>query len=128
MELEWKSDFETGNEVVDSQHRYFVDLINRIGDTFRSSTDEDYKHKLIIELKKYADFHFTSEENIAISLSIPGVSTHHDRHMELIAEFNHRSEELEKGTKSIDEFLSFLIDWFSGHTFFEDQKLFKHRL
>ena len=30
MELEWQLDFETGNEYVDGQHRYFVDLINRI--------------------------------------------------------------------------------------------------
>ena len=28
MELEWQLDFETGNEYVDLQHRYFVDLIN----------------------------------------------------------------------------------------------------
>ena len=31
MELVWESDFETGNEYVDLQHRYFLDLINRVG-------------------------------------------------------------------------------------------------
>jgi len=35
MELEWESDFETGNEYVDLQHRYFLDLINRIKKTLR---------------------------------------------------------------------------------------------
>lgn len=31
MDLEWESNYETGNEYVDLQHRYFVDLINRVG-------------------------------------------------------------------------------------------------
>ena len=37
MELEWESDFETGNEDVDLQHRYFLDLINRIRKSFSGS-------------------------------------------------------------------------------------------
>ena len=127
MELEWKSEYETGNEAVDFQHRFFIGLINRIENSFRNSTDENYKSKLIIELRKYADFHFTSEENIATSLSLPGVDSHHERHMELIDEFNLCSEKLEKGTISFDEFHLFLVEWFAGHTYHEDQKLFKYR-
>jgi hemerythrin len=61
MELEWESDFETGNEYVDLQHRFFVDLLNRVGINFRETDDAAYTEKLISELRKYADFHFTSE-------------------------------------------------------------------
>ena len=125
MELEWQLDFETGNEYVDLQHRYFVDLINRVGINFRETDDVDYKEKLISELRKYADFHFTSEENIAKSCNLPGVSSHHQRHSELLEEFNHRAEDLNKGLTTVDEFLGFLTDWFAGHTVYEDQKLFK---
>ena len=125
MELAWESDFETGNEYVDGQHRYFVNLINRIRKSFRESNDIAYKEKLIIELKKYADFHFTSEENIATSYNLSGVSGHHQRHIELLEEFNHRAEDLNKGLQTIDEFLGFLSDWFIGHTIYEDKSLFK---
>ena len=125
MELAWESDFETGNEYVDGQHRYFVNLINRIRKSFRESNDIAYKEKLIIELKKYADFHFTSEENIAISCNLSGVSGHHQRHLELLEEFNHHAEDLNKGLKTIDGFLDFLSDWFIGHTIYEDKKLFR---
>ena len=45
MELEWESDFETGNKYVDGQHRYFVDLINRIRISFRETNDITYKEK-----------------------------------------------------------------------------------
>ena len=129
MEFKWESDFETGNEYVDGQHRYFVNLINRIRKSFRESNDIVYKEKLIIELKKYADFHFTSEENIAISLNLPEVmSEHHQRHLELLEEFNHHAEDLNKGLKTVDEFLGFLTDWLIGHTIYEDQKLFKKNI
>ena len=110
MELEWEPGFATGNEYIDLQHRYFVDLINRVGVVFRETDDVAYKEKLISELRKYADFHFTSEENIATSIGLPGVSAHHQRHQELLEEFNHHAEELNKNSKTVDEFLSFLIN------------------
>ena len=124
MELEWESEFETGNEYVDLQHHFFVDLLNRVGINFRETDDAAYTDKLISELRKYADFHFTSEENIATSCNLQGVSAHHQRHLELLEEFNHHAEDLKKGLITVDQFLGFLTDWFVGHTVYEDQKFF----
>ena len=125
MEIKWESDFETGNEFVDLQHRYFVDLINRVEKNFKETDDDAYKEKLVDELRKYADFHFTSEENIATAYKLPGVSSHHQRHAELLEEFNENAGELRQGLKTVDQFLDFLTEWFMGHTIYEDQKLFK---
>jgi hemerythrin len=125
MELHWQLDFATGNEYVDLQHRYFVDLINRVEINFRETNDVVYKKKLITELRKYADFHFTSEENIATACNLTGIISHHQRHLELLEEFNHHAEDLNRGLTTVDEFLGFLTDWFVGHTIYEDQKLFK---
>jgi len=47
MELEWQSDYETGNEYVDLQHRYFLDPIKRVGINFSETNDAAYKEKLI---------------------------------------------------------------------------------
>ena len=131
MELEWESEFETGNEYVDLQHRYFLDLINRIRKNFKETDDVAYKGKLINELKKYVGFHFASEENIATSLNLilpEDISRHHQRHSELLEEFNHHAEDLAKDLKTIDEFLGFLSDWFIGLTIYEDQKLFQKNI
>ena len=125
MELRWVSEFEIGNEYVDLQHRHFLSLINRIRKNLRETSDEDYKRKLIIELHKYADFHFTSEENIAISLDLPGIKSHHQLHLQLLEELNQNAENLDKGLKTIDEFLEFITDWFLVHTQHEDRKFFK---
>jgi hemerythrin len=128
MQLYWVSEFEIGNEYVDLQHRYFLDLINRIGKNFRETNDDDYKRKLIIELHKYADFHFTSEENIAISCGLPGIKSHHQLHLQLLEELNQYAEYLDNGLKTIDEFLEFITDWFLVHTQHEDRKFFKKNI
>jgi hemerythrin len=125
MELEWASEFEIGNEYVDLQHRYFLDLIMRIGKSFKETKDEDHKRRLMIELHKYADFHFTSEENLAISNGLPGVESHHELHLQLLEDLNQYAENLENGLKTMDEFLEFITDWFLVHTIHEDRKLFK---
>ena len=122
MELEWQKDFETGNEYVDLQHRYFVDLIKRVSMNFKESDDDAYKERLINELRKYAEFHFTSEENIATSCKLPGVRGHHERHQELLEEFNHHAADLSNGSLTVNQFLNFLTDWLIGHTLYEDQK------
>ena len=125
MELYWVSEFEIGNEYVDLQHRYFLDLITRIGKNLKETNDDDYIRRLIVELHKYADFHFASEENIAISCGLPGVKNHHQLHLELLEDLNQYAENLDNGTKTIDEFLEFIADWFLVHTQHEDRKLFK---
>lgn len=123
--LKWASEFEIGNEYVDLQHRHFLSLINRIGKNFKETNDDVYKKKLINELHKYADFHFTSEENIASSFGLPGVESHHQLHSQLLKELNQNAEDLDHGLKTIDEFLEFITDWFLVHTIHEDRKFFK---
>lgn len=47
------------------------------------------------------------------------------RHMELMGQFNKNAEHLLKGEKSKEEFIQFLFEWFAGHTYHEDTKVFK---
>ena len=125
MQLYWVSEFEIGNEYVDLQHRYFLDLINRIGKNLRETNDDEYKRKLIIELHKYAEFHFASEENIAVSIGLSGVKDHHQLHMQLLEDLNQYAKNLDSGLKTIDEFLEFITDWFLVHTQHEDRNFFE---
>lgn len=125
LELKWQDGFATKNESVDLQHHYFVDLINRISTTLRETDDRKLHKKLFLEIVKYADFHFTSEENIAFTCKLPGLQKHHERHAELLDELKHHIEDLLAGSYSADDFTSFLINWFTGHTVYEDKKFFQ---
>ncbi|MBF0283729.1 MAG: hemerythrin domain-containing protein [Magnetococcales bacterium] len=123
----WNAKFAIGVELVDLQHRYFLDLINRVWDGFSLSEDEVYQRRLIQELRKYAEFHFLSEENLAYSLGLPHLSLHHERHMELLGELDRRTEAVLREGADAEEFFMFLISWFSGHTYYEDRILFAVR-
>lgn len=125
MQLYWVPEFGIGNEYVDLQHRYFLDLIMRIVKTFRETGDADYKKRLIIELQKYAEFHFVSEENIAVSIGLSGVEDHHQLHIQVLDDLNHYAKNLDSGLKTIDDFLEFITDWFLVHTQHEDRNFFK---
>jgi len=74
---------------------------------------------------KYADFHFTSEENVAISCDLQPLQKHQERHKELLSELNMHVNDLLSGRYSTDKFIGFLHDWFAGHTIYEDRRLFK---
>ena len=100
-------------------------LITRIGKNLRETSDAGYKRKLIIELHKYAEFHFASEENIAVSIGLSGVKDHHQLHLELLEDLNLYAKNLDSGLKTIDEFIEFITDWFLVHTQHEDRKFFK---
>ncbi len=123
MDFEWNKKFETGHEEVDLQHHYFISLINRIHKEYDKTLDKDQQTSLLVELIKYADFHFTSEENIAFALQSPELEQHKERHKELLQETEKHIIELQDGSITIDQFASYLYEWFAGHTLYEDRKL-----
>ena len=125
MQLYWVPEFEIGNEYVDLQHRYFLDLIMRIVKNFKETGDAYYKRRLMVELQKYAEFHFVSEENIAVSIGLSKVDDHHKIHKQVLDDLNHYAKNLDSGLKTIDEFLEFITDWFLVHTQHEDRNFFK---
>lgn len=125
--VNWKKEYSTGNESVDYQHQYFAKLINRISDNLLETNDLEYRKRLLYELTKYAQFHFTSEENIAYSLELKGINKHHERHMELLEEIRHHSKELFVGKYTTEAFVEFLFHWFIGHTIYEDTSFFSEK-
>ena len=120
MHIIWGPDFETGNEIVDGQHQYFIDLINQIG----SMEDAQKQRELIADLEQYASYHFSSEIQVAEALGLPAAGHHHQRHLELLDQLYHTIARFDSEHISKDDLLRFLVEWFAGHTFREDKKLF----
>ncbi|MBF0621003.1 MAG: hemerythrin family protein [Magnetococcales bacterium] len=124
MTFHWKKQFEVGRQEIDLQHHYFVELINRIETTLSTTDDPDRRQRLMMELYKYAEFHFLSEENIALSLNLPNVVQHHELHKELLEQIEHHIADVMAGLMSADAMINFLMEWFAGHTIHEDKRLF----
>ena len=116
--LHWKQDYETGVREIDLQHRFFMDLINRMHEELLASTEPDYRAALFEELANYARFHFVSEENLMFKFGYPDIDHHRMMHRRLIDELSWRAQE-----KSYDAIFDFLVRWFVAHTIEEDSRI-----
>ncbi len=52
-------------------HHYFLNLINRLSDGLKMTTNPSRRSSLVAELNAYAHFHFISEENIMAKENYP---------------------------------------------------------
>lgn len=121
--IEWSSSLETGNFEIDSQHQLFVGIIQRLQTAVVEEADISLIESLLVELLKYAEFHFCSEENIMIKNNYPRLLEHKQEHERVLAELRNRLFSLKCEFIDFDQLQGFLMDWFVGHTTKVDKKL-----
>ena len=123
MDIEWKAQYEVGNFEIDAEHKIFVKIIAKIQDALFEAKDMAYIDRLLLELFKYAEFHFCSEENIMIDAGYPDLAQHQEEHKQLL--FNLRDRLPTAGGKRHDMngIIVFLMQWFSCHTTTTDLKV-----
>lgn len=117
-QLHWKTDYETGVDEIDLQHRFFLGLINRLHAELNVATDADYRASLFQELSNYARFHFISEENLMMKFGYPKLEAHQAMHRQLIDELSWRAQE-----RNHEAMFDFLVRWFVAHTVEEDARI-----
>ena len=122
--MEWSNKFSVDNEIVDGQHRYFVTSINRIKEELNKTENLEYQKRLLLELVKYAEFHFISEENVAMSLNLPHLEQHKQYHQDIHEQLEERVNLFMQNKLGANDIILFLWDWFMGHTYNEDRVLF----
>jgi len=119
MSIAWDSKFLLGIQRIDLEHKIFLELINNFGNSLAKKQDKLVTNRSILEIEKYAEFHFVSEENFMIQINYPEYEKHKLEHFELLEKFNiakHNDE-------SYREFFQFIKEWFVYHTVKEDQNI-----
>jgi len=124
--IKWSKKFEVGNFEIDAEHKIFVKIIQKIQNAKKNNRDKQFIESLVLELLKYAQFHFCSEENIMIENQYPDLLQHKKEHEQLLAELRNRIFSLKYEYIDFDNLESFLIRWFKNHTTTEDLKLASH--
>ncbi len=122
--IEWDNKYEVGNIEIDSEHKVFVRILQKI---ISAVEKKNHKHieRLVNEIYKYADFHFHSEETVMIEIDYPDLSTHKKEHEKLLIELGNRISVSGDGEyiRPMTELINFLMDWFINHTVSVDKKL-----
>ena len=60
----WDTNFETGLELIDDQHRELVNILNRLAANLANLSGEVVLNEIFDELSAYADYHFATEEKV----------------------------------------------------------------
>lgn len=123
INLNWKKEYEIGIYEIDAEHQVFLKIINKLSDAFNENLKKDNVKLYIMELYKYTDFHFTSEENIMIKYDYPDYQRHKNEHEKLLMKLKELIVSYQNDFLDKEELLSFLIHWFKEHTTKIDKKM-----
>ena len=125
-ELSWKKEYSIGVFEIDAEHKIFLRTIKKIQKAFMVGMDKEILKRLLEELYKYADFHFTSEENVMLENKYPEYESHKKQHDELIQTLANTINFFDIERIDKKQLNSFLIQWFVEHTTTIDIKLGKY--
>ncbi|MCK5679472.1 bacteriohemerythrin [bacterium] len=121
--FEWLDSYSIHNPNIDAEHQIFIKLINKLISAHNNGLDDNYCGRLSLEIQKYAEFHFVSEENFMIDIGYPLLDEHHEQHVLILEKFNVEMNYIELGQRSYAEFITFLVDWLTEHTLMQDKKI-----
>jgi hemerythrin len=123
VEIVWQKWFELGNLRIDSEHRVFLDLVMALNHDFTRGLTPEKQARSLREILKYAEFHFLSEENMMIDIDYPDRDIHVAEHRRILSTLEDNVRRLNDGEDILNEFLTFLYEWFCEHTVGIDYRL-----
>lgn len=121
MALLWRSQFSVGNDLIDSDHQYLLEIINK-AEVSLNAVNAAQLSGLLDELSKYAKSHFEREELLAKAVGYPKADQLHLSHNLLTDQMNTFRHGLGDSWKqeSVTAFTTFLRDWLINHVIKED--------
>ena len=93
MSLVWREQLSVGNNVIDTDHRYLIDIINRVEQSLGAGDRRDLSVALD-SLSKYTQEHFAREEKIAHVAGyeqVPDLSHSHEALIKQLDEIRRKS-------------------------------------
>ena len=123
----WGTNFETGIQEVDDQHRKLVELINSLGNQL-AENDMTYCHveDLLQELVSYTQYHFIEEGHLMVRYGLDRrhCNQHLTAHKSFIEDVTCMVQQAKKGNSDEGKsLLEFLIHWLVYHILGCDQNM-----
>lgn len=126
IDIRWDKRFEVGHLRIDHEHQVFLDLIRSVSLASEAGEPRPWCMRLLNEVRKYADFHFLSEENIMLRCGFPEYPEHQQKHAELLSLLDERIHAYATDRINLEAVVVFMFDWFAMHTTKMDKKIGKY--
>jgi hemerythrin len=122
----WSKELELGNDLIDTQHRMLYLLAHKLDITIKGKETQHTIQRTILELKKFTQFHFVSEENLMLETGYPELDKHMLVHSELLRQLDEALIHINKHSTQPADLLIFLTQWLHGHVLHDDMKIAEH--
>lgn len=126
MFIRWDPTLETGEPLIDAQHRLLVLLFRKLDVAIKMPASEQIINATISEVRRFVEFHFFSEENLMRETGFPGFEAHQAKHVQLLAQLKRLLLNVVTGAEFPEDLLYFLNAWLIQHIGSEDQRIAKH--
>ncbi|BCX79582.1 GGDEF domain-containing protein [Campylobacter sp. 19-13652] len=124
----WGKEFETDISRIDTEHRYLIEIINKIGDLLSSSSIDTVKiNDIFKDLLDYTKYHFSNEEMLAKEYGVDQrhMALHKNEHRNFIQKITELYSALNPENIKFEakELLDFLVHWLTFHILGMDKNL-----
>ena len=119
---EWTEAMSVGVDLIDSDHRALIDLINRLHEGMRGESGDEPPQDVFDTLIAYTEIHFAREEKVMQACGFPALDTHLDEHVDFTKRVYDIREKFLSGGESpvTEELLEYLKDWLNAHILIQD--------
>lgn len=127
MKLEWDDTFSIGNEKLDSQHKKWITLYNRLDSLMQQSSHEELvqaKAEVLKEMSDYVDYHFDYEEEYMRSVNFPEIDKHWRMHKDFRTKmYSVYRQHLDGNLVLNSEVMDMIHNWLIDHIIKQDVKI-----
>jgi len=108
----WANYLNTGNTMIDNDHRQLVGMINALNDAAAAGKGQYVMNKVLNNLITYCKVHFEREEDLMRRTAYPKYQEHRNEHDKFIAEIDRLKNDFDNGmTINSTYIVKILSDW-----------------
>jgi hemerythrin len=120
--ITWKDSYNIRIPRVDAEHKVLVDLINQLHAAMLSGKAQQTMSKILSELLRYTENHFTYEEGLLAQRRYSALAAHKQQHAGFTKQVRDLDTAYKAGQISISiDTLQFLKNWLTSHILSSDQ-------
>ena len=120
--IEWNDDLSVGVDLIDSDHKTLIDLINLVANSIEARQTAKTIGDVIQLLYEYTEFHFIREEVLMEACGYSDLDNHRKVHQSLKKRVRAIRDQYAKNPDSVNapEVLEFMTGWLTDHIMGQD--------
>ncbi|MGQ9819972.1 MAG: bacteriohemerythrin [Candidatus Kapaibacteriales bacterium] len=120
----WKENYAVGINVIDSQHKRLVEIINDLNEALQEGKSKEVLGEILLNFINFVHLHFKTEEEIMVKEDFNEYAIHRYEHEKLTDEMKRFYEDYLEGSAYISaQLMNYFRDWLMDHIMAKDKKL-----